>query len=46
MPVVDKNGILVGIVAVDDLLRMLAGELGEVAKLIEREQVMEMKTRV
>jgi CBS domain-containing protein len=46
MPVVDKSGILVGIITVDDLLRMLAGELGEVAKLIDREQVMEMKTRV
>jgi hypothetical protein len=28
------------------LLRVLAGELGEVAKLIDREQVVEMKTRV
>ena len=46
MPVMDQNGILVGIITVDDLLRMLAGELGEVAKLIEREQVVEMKTRV
>jgi CBS domain-containing protein len=46
MPVVDKSGILVGIITVDDLLRMLAGELSELAKLIEREQATEMKTRI
>ncbi len=46
LPVIDKSGILVGIITVDDLLRVLAGELGEVAKLIDREQVVEMKTRV
>jgi len=46
MPVVDKSGMLVGIITVDDLLKLLAGELAEVAKLIEREQVVEMKTRV
>jgi CBS domain-containing protein len=46
MPVVDRSGMLVGIITVDDLLRMLAGELTDVAKLIDREQVMEMKTRV
>jgi CBS domain-containing protein len=46
MPVVDKSGTLVGIITVDDLLRMMATELGEVARLIEREQVVEMKSRV
>jgi CBS domain-containing protein len=46
MVVVDKQGALVGIVALDDIIRFLAGEMGEVSKLIEREQVMEMKTRV
>jgi CBS domain-containing protein len=46
MPVVDKSGTLVGIITVDDLLRMMATELGEVARLIEHEQVVEMKTRV
>jgi CBS domain-containing protein len=46
LPVVDKSGMLVGIITVDDLLRVLASELGEVAKLIDREQVVEMKTRV
>lgn len=46
MPVVDNGGMLVGIITVDDLLRTLAGELNEVAKLIEREQMVEMKTRV
>jgi CBS domain-containing protein len=46
MLVVNKSGKLVGILTVDDLLRVLAAELGEMAKLIDREQVMEMKTRV
>lgn len=45
-PVTDKSGMLVGILTLDDLLRVLAAELGEVAKLIDREQVKEMKTRV
>jgi len=46
MPVVDKSGMLVGIITVDDLLLLMADELSDVAKLIDREQVMEMKTRV
>jgi CBS domain-containing protein len=46
LPVVDKSDMLVGIITVDDLLRVLAGELGKVSKLIDREQVVEMKTRV
>lgn len=46
MLVVDKSGLLVGILTVDDLLRTLASDLNEVAKLIDREQVVEMKTRV
>jgi CBS domain-containing protein len=46
MPVMNKRGMLVGIITLDDILRILAGELTEVAKLIEREQVTEKKTRV
>jgi predicted transcriptional regulator len=46
MVVVDASGALAGIIALDDIIRFLAGEMGEVSKLIEREQVVEMKTRV
>ncbi|MEO8100492.1 MAG: CBS domain-containing protein [Acidobacteriota bacterium] len=45
-PVVDNEGGLVGIITLDDLVRLLATELSEVAKLISREQIREMKTRV
>jgi CBS domain-containing protein len=40
-PVVDKRGALVGIVAVDDLIELLADELEKVSKLISREQARE-----
>ena len=45
MPVVDAQGALVGIMAVDDLLEILAAELSEVAKVMAREQIREEKTR-
>jgi CBS domain-containing protein len=38
VPVVDQHGALVGIVAVDDLIELLADELEKVSKLIAREQ--------
>jgi CBS domain-containing protein len=41
MPVVDREGALVGIVAVDDLVQLLAEEMGELGKLITREQARE-----
>ncbi len=41
MPVVDRDGGLVGIVAVDDLVQLLAEEMGELGKLITREQARE-----
>jgi len=44
-PVVDGNGVLVGIVSVDDMVELLAQELGDLAKLINREQKEEMETR-
>ena len=37
LPVVDGEGKLLGIVSVDDILRLLVEELGEVGKLLERE---------
>jgi CBS domain-containing protein len=45
MPVLDLQGDLAGIVAVDDLVQLLAKEMSELARLISREQVREMKTR-
>jgi CBS domain-containing protein len=45
MPVVDDDGILVGIVSVDDLIELLAEELGELGKLIAREQAHEALSR-
>jgi len=45
VPVVDSEGTLAGIVTVDDLVGLLADELGEVAKLISREQKQEAEAR-
>lgn len=45
MPVIDDYGALVGIVAVDDLIQLLAEEMGELSKLIAREQAREAGTR-
>jgi CBS domain-containing protein len=45
LPIVDRDGALIGIVTLDDLLGLLAGELGELAGLLAREQAIEEKTR-
>lgn len=45
MPVVDKAGKLIGIVSVDDLIQLLAEEMGELSKLISHEQAREAQTR-
>lgn len=45
MPVVDHDGGLVGIISVDDLIELLAEELGELGKLIAREQAHEVQAR-
>ncbi len=45
MPVVDKEGGLVGIVSVDDLIELLAEELSKVSKLISREQAQEVERK-
>jgi len=44
-PVVDSDGNLTGIVSVDDLVELLAEELGELAKLVTREQKREAESR-
>ena len=45
VPVVDAAGWLVGIIALDDLLELLAEEIGELAKLVTRERGREQETR-
>lgn len=45
MPVVDGDGELIGILALDDLLELLAEEMGEISRLIKRELNKEIKQR-
>ena len=45
VPVVSNKGALVGIVTVDDLIQLLAEEMGELSKLIAREQAVEERQR-
>src|ERR1035437_7043277 len=45
LPVVDEQGALIGIVALDDLLILLADELSELSTLVSREQIKEMGSR-
>lgn len=45
LPIVDDEGRLVGIVAIDDLLEVLAEELMELTKVVVREQAHEAQTR-
>jgi CBS domain-containing protein len=45
LPIVDKDGQLVGIVSFDDLLEVLAEEFGELSKIVAREQARETSGR-
>ncbi len=45
LPVVDDDGALRGIATLDDMLLLLAKELGALSKLVEREQKSEAKRR-
>ena len=45
MPVVNKDGKLVGIVSVDDVIQLLAEEMNELSKLISHEQTREAHLR-
>ena len=45
MPVVTDEGILVGIITVDDILRQLAGPLVALSDLVARERHFEQSTR-
>jgi len=41
VPVVDRDGALVGLISLDDLIQLLAEEMEEIGKLISREQMRE-----
>jgi len=45
IPVVGKDGLLVGIVTVDDLLEIIADQLDRLAKVISSEQTREARSR-
>ncbi len=45
MPVVDQYGIVAGIITLDDLLRVLAKEVGIMVRLITRERSREVERR-
>jgi len=45
MPVVNTSGDLCGILAMDDLLQFLAGELTDLVRLVRRERMREEETR-
>lgn len=45
LPLVARDGALAGLVTLDDLLALLAGELDKLAGLVTREQAIEEKTR-
>jgi CBS domain-containing protein len=45
VPVVDAYGALTGIVSIDDLLHLLAGEMADLATLIRRERKHECEAR-
>jgi len=45
LPVVDRAGRLIGIVAIDDLLEILAEEMTELVKIVAREQAHEAVAR-
>lgn len=45
LPVINEQGGLIGILALDDILELLSEELLELAKLVKYEQQKEVKTR-
>jgi len=45
MPVVNDQGVLIGIINVDDLMELLAGEFNDLAKLSAREKEREITQR-
>ncbi len=46
VPVVDRNGHLVGLIAMDDILRVLSEQLSNIVRLIRRQAELEAKRRL
>jgi len=46
MPVVDREGNLAGIIAVDDVIQLLADEMNQIGKLIAHEQIQEVEHKL
>jgi len=46
LPVVDQENRLVGIVAIDDVLEVLAEEMSDLTRIVSREQARETQSRV
>jgi Mg/Co/Ni transporter MgtE len=45
VPIVDADGSLIGIVSLDDIVELMAEELGDLATLIRQEQRKETEVR-
>jgi CBS domain-containing protein len=45
LPVIDKEGVLFGIISVDDLVQLLAMQLSELSRIITRERRQEIEAR-
>lgn len=45
LPIVDREGLLVGIVSIDDMLEVLAEELTDLTRIVSKEQAREVQSR-
>lgn len=45
LPIVDREGMLVGIVSIDDMLEVLAEELTDLTRIVSKEQAREVQSR-
>jgi CBS domain-containing protein len=45
LPIIDREGVLQGIIAFDDLVEYVADEMGKLASLLERERTQEREQR-
>jgi len=45
IPVIDREGLLIGVLAIDDILRMIFHELGNLVALIQKEYETELRLR-
>lgn len=45
LPILDRQGVLLGIIAVDDLLELMAMQLSDLARVVRQEQKQEVEAR-